>query len=150
MMGTSEGRHTGLSERNDRHFIHHNQEEILDRINQVIVKAGHRALKKKPEDGIVGRCDSFVVETDVHFLTDNNLLLDAMRKIIGLCSELSVAETLSGWRQHFYHQRQFKKQYRQVQQLKHSTSKNEDKGLPANNMDKIALRFELDLVAAIE
>ncbi|MBM9539255.1 ISNCY family transposase, partial [Desulfobulbus alkaliphilus] len=56
--------------------------EILDRINQEVVRAGHLALKKNPEEGIVGRCDSFVVETDVHFPTDINLLLDAIRKVI--------------------------------------------------------------------
>ena len=101
--------------------------DILDRINQEVVRAGHQALKKSPEDGIVGRCDSFVVETDVHFPTDINLLLDAIRKTIDTCVKLSEANDLSGWRQHAYHQRQFKKQYRQVQRLKHSTSKDENK-----------------------
>jgi hypothetical protein len=30
----------------------------------------------------MGRCDSFVVETDVHYPTDINLLFDAVRKMI--------------------------------------------------------------------
>lgn len=47
--------------------------EILDRINQEVVRAGHQALKKNPAEGVVGSCDSFVVETDVHFPTDINL-----------------------------------------------------------------------------
>ena len=55
------------------------------------------------------RADSFVVETDVHFPTDINLLWDAMRKLIeiiaGLCDDFGVA----GWRQSAYHLRQFKK-----------------------------------------
>jgi len=34
--------------------------------------------KKKPGDGLRGRCNSFVVETDVHYPTDTNLLWDAM------------------------------------------------------------------------
>jgi len=101
--------------------------DILDRINQEVVRAGHQALKKSPENGVVGRCDSFVVETDVHFPTDINLLLDAIRKTIDTCVKLSEENGLSGWRQHAYHQRQFKKQYRQVQRLKHSTSKDENK-----------------------
>jgi len=29
-----------------------------------------------------GRCDSFVVETDVHYPTDIHLLWDALRKLI--------------------------------------------------------------------
>lgn len=101
--------------------------EILDRLNRVIVQAGHRALKKKPEEGVIGRCDSFVVETDVHFPTDINLLLDAIRKVIEISAGLSSTFKLPGWRQHHYHQRQFKRQYRKVQRLKHSTSKDESK-----------------------
>ncbi len=47
--------------------------EILDEINQVVVEAGHR-LKKK--ESLAARCDSFVVETNVHYPTDINLLLE--------------------------------------------------------------------------
>ena len=74
--------------------------EILDRLNGVIVRAGHQALKKKSEEGVVGRCDSFVVETDVHFPTDINLLLDAIRKVIEISAELSGTHNLPWWRQH--------------------------------------------------
>ena len=42
--------------------------EVLDRINQVVVRAGHQALGK--DEDLRGRCDSFVVETDVHYPTD--------------------------------------------------------------------------------
>ncbi|MCP4285982.1 MAG: ISNCY family transposase [Gammaproteobacteria bacterium] len=101
--------------------------EVLERINREVVRAGHQALKKSPEDDVVGRCDSFVVETDVHFPTDINLLLDAIRKVIRISAELADEYGLSGWRQHQYHQQQFKKHYRKVQRLKHSTSKNETK-----------------------
>lgn len=101
--------------------------EVLDQINQIVVHAGHQALKKSPQDAIVGRCDSFVVETDVHFPTDINLLADAIRKVIDISTELAGDFDLSGWRQHTYHQRQFKKQYRKVQRLRHSTSKDEEK-----------------------
>jgi len=49
--------------------------EILDRINQEVVRAGHQVLKISPEDAIIGRCDSVVVETNIHFPTDINLRL---------------------------------------------------------------------------
>ena len=119
--------------------------EILDRINGVIVRAGHRVLKKKPEEGVVGRCDSFVVETDVHFPTDINLLLDAIRKVIEISAELSSSYKLPGWRQNHYHQRQFKRQYRKVQRLKHSTSKDENKQQQKVQEIKDAHRAYLDL-----
>jgi hypothetical protein len=41
-----------------------------------------------------------VVETNVHFPTDINLLLDAIRKTIDTCVKLSEENDLSGWRQH--------------------------------------------------
>ena len=73
--------------------------KILDRINVVVVKAGHKALGKKGEVDLNGSCDSFVVETDVHYPTDSNLLFDAIRKMISItavvCSEIGVTE----WRQ---------------------------------------------------
>jgi len=97
--------------------------EILDRINQEVVRAGHQAVKKSPDAGLAGRCDSFVVETDVHFPTDINLLLDAVRKTIETCADLCQEEGLSDWRQSAYNIRQFKKSYRRVQQLKRSTAK---------------------------
>ena len=46
---------------------------ILSEINQVVVAAGHELVKKKSGEILKGRCDSFVVETDVHYPTDTNL-----------------------------------------------------------------------------
>ena len=63
----------------------------------------------------------------MHFPTDTNLLLDAIRKTIESCADLSQASGLSEWRQSGYNIRQFKKSYRTIQRLRHSTSKNEDK-----------------------
>lgn len=97
--------------------------DILDRINQVVVRAGHALIKKSPDTPLEVRVDSFVVETDVHFPTDINLLWDAMRKLILIVAGLCADDGLSGWRQSAYHLRQFKKLYRQVQRLKHSSAK---------------------------
>ena len=101
--------------------------EILDRINQEVVRAGHRLVKKSPDEGLNARGDSFVVETDVHFPTDINLLLDAVRKTIETCADLCQVCELTEWRQSAYHVRQFKKSYRRVQRLKHSRSQDEAK-----------------------
>lgn len=101
--------------------------EILDRINQEVIQAGHTLVQKHPQEGLSGRCDSFVLETHVHYPTDINLLLDAIRKVIGISAELATLHGLPGWRQHAYHQRQFKKAYRKAQRLKHSSSKDEQK-----------------------
>ena len=102
--------------------------ELLDRINQAVVDAGHVLVKKKvPQEGLAARCDSFVVETHVHYPTDINLLWDAIRKTIEISADLCEAHGLTEWRQSEYNLRQFKRFYRQAQRLKHSTSKDEDK-----------------------
>ncbi len=86
-----------------------------------------------------------MVETDVHFPTDINLLLDAIRKVIEISAELSGTYNLPGWRQHHYHQRQFKRQYRVVQRLKHSTSNDESKQQRKEQEIKDAHRAYLEL-----
>ena len=101
--------------------------EILDRISQEVVKAGHRLLKKSPDEELNTRVDSFVVETDVHFPTDINLLFDAIRKTIEISADFCAANELTEWRQSAYLIRQLKKMYREVQRTKHSTSKDEAK-----------------------
>lgn len=93
--------------------------EILDQINQVVVDAGQK-LKKK--DNLTGRCDSFVVETNVHYPTDINLLYDAIRKIIQLTAEYAQITQIEGWRQSQFNVRQAKKAYRLAQKTKRSTS----------------------------
>jgi hypothetical protein len=97
--------------------------ELLDEINQVVVAAGHVLVKKKPEEALRGRCDSFVVETHVHFPTDINLLLDAMRKTITLSAQWCDERGLSEWRQWAYNVRQVKQAMRNAQNKKRSKAK---------------------------
>ena len=72
--------------------------EILYKINDLVVSAGHNLVKEE-EEPLKGRCDSFVVETDVHYPTDINLLFDAMRKVITLIARVCEELGLTGWRQ---------------------------------------------------
>ncbi len=96
--------------------------EILDRINRVVVQSGHKLVRKKKDEGLRGRCDSFVVETDVHYPTDINLLLDAMRKVIHLMGVLCSEVGMTAWRQSGHNIRMVKRAYRKAQQMKRSTS----------------------------
>lgn len=101
--------------------------EIMGRINQKIIQAGHELLDLDVDAMIRGRCDSFVLKTNVHFPTDINLLYDAIRVLFRECVNWSKDYSLPGWRQHQYNLRQFKKIYRKIQKLRHSTSKDEKK-----------------------
>jgi hypothetical protein len=113
--------------------------EILDQVNQVVVKAGHELIKKIPKDSpsppqdtpfdekLKGRCDSFVVETDVEYPTDTRLLFDAVRKIIELLISLCKPLGLLDWQEGEKEIRQFKKLLRKIQRLKRSSAKDEAK-----------------------
>lgn len=98
--------------------------QLLDEINQIVVTAGHEVVCKNDQDPVLkARCDSFVLETDVHYPTDINLLFDAIRKIIflmgNLCEDLGITE----WRQYRHIFKKIKKQFNFVRRLKHSSSK---------------------------
>jgi IS5 family transposase len=100
--------------------------ELLDKINQMVVNAGHVVVKKKENEALRGRCDSFVVETDVHYPTDINLLNDAMRKVITLTAQWCEREKESEWRQHPYNVRHVKRLMRKAQNTKRSKSRSEE------------------------
>ena len=119
--------------------------EVLERINQVVVDAGHALVKKSPDEGLQVRCDSFVVETDAHYPTDINLLCDAVRKVIETSAAFCDEEGLSDWRQSAYNVRCLKQAYRRVQTLKRSTAKDEDKRLARAEAIEQAHRDYLEL-----
>ncbi len=120
--------------------------EVLDTINCVVVKAGHAALGH-PEDAVLkGRCDSFVVETDVHYPTDINLLFDAIRKVLVLMTVVCAMAGIPGWRQSQHNIRKIKKLFRKAQKLKRSTSRDAKKQATRQQLIKDAHQAYLDLV----
>jgi hypothetical protein len=123
--------------------------ELLDEINQVVVRAGHDRINEDNEGLVLkGRCDSFVLETDVHYPTDIHLLLDAVRKVVfligRLCDDLGITE----WRQYQHLFNKIKKQFNFVRKLKHSSSKDERKKVEREQLMIDAHRRYADLVEA--
>ena len=119
--------------------------ELLDKINQVAVEAGHVLVKKKEDEALRGRCDSFVVETDVHYPTDINLLNDAMRKVITLTAQLCEEHEVSDWRQHAYNVSHVKRLMRTAQNKKRSKAKSEDQQKKNETLIKQAHQEYLDV-----
>ena len=120
--------------------------EILDRINQVVVNAGHNIMGKKKE-GLNGKCDSFVVETAVHFPTDINLLFDSIRKVISLIAMVCSGIRLSDWRKHKDNIKKIKRLFRKIQNLRHSTSKDEKKKAAREELIVESHRTYLEVVS---
>ena len=99
--------------------------ELLDKINLAVVEAGHVLVKKSPDEALHGRCDSFVLETHVHYPTDINLLFDAMRKVIELTADLCERLGDSSWRQYCYNIKQLKRLMQTAQNKKRSKAQSE-------------------------
>ncbi len=75
-------------------------DELIKEINSVIVGFGHKEVFKKKEGKALRlKTDSFVVESNVHFPTDYNLLWDSARKCLGTVSKfLGKYKNMKGWR----------------------------------------------------
>ena len=80
--------------------------ETVEKINQLIVKEGHRLVPEAPE---AVRADSFVAETNIHYPTESSLIRDGLRKILSLCGVMAVMLGHKGWRQHKHLHRKAKK-----------------------------------------
>ena len=75
-------------------------DDVVSEINAVILEFGHKEVFKKKEDTPLRlKTDSFVVESNVHFPTDYNLLWDSTRKSLDMIDKfLAKYQELSGWR----------------------------------------------------
>jgi len=77
-------------------------DELLQQINARIAAAGREVFAKKEGAPLAApevKVDSYVLETDVHFPTDLNLLWDAGRKCVDLIEGLLASDhALPGWR----------------------------------------------------
>ena len=95
-----------------------------------------------------GRCDSFVLETEVHYPTDINLLFDAIRKVIALTAQLCSAIGIGGWRQNGYAIKRIRKLFRKAQKLKRSNSKDAAKKARREELVIEAHQAYVELVVA--
>ena len=74
--------------------------DMLREINAIIVDFGHKKVfKKKETEALRLKSDSYVVESNVHFPTDYNLLWDSARKCIdAIFKYTDKYDTITGWR----------------------------------------------------
>ena len=102
--------------------------EMLDEINTIVVGFGHKEIVgHQAGSPLKGSCDSFVLETDVHFPTDISLCFDAVRKTTETLRMLCDDLARPGWREAKSNIKKVKIKFRKVSKLKKSTSKDENK-----------------------
>jgi hypothetical protein len=75
-------------------------DEMVKEINSVVLEFGHgEVFKKKGTEALHLKTDSFVVESNVHFPTDYNLLWDCSRKCMDVVYKfLNKHKNIKGWR----------------------------------------------------
>ena len=75
-------------------------DNTLREINRIIVGVGHQLVKKKETEALRIKVDSFVVEANVHYPTDYNLLWDSGRKCMDVLGHLMEGNSAycTGWR----------------------------------------------------
>lgn len=105
-------------------------DETLKQINEVIVEAGHGALKKKEQEALRIKVDSFVVESNVHFPTDYNLLWDSGRKCLDSIEHITKNNpSLTGWRKINNWRKDLKNKMRQLGKISAGGGKNKEQRL---------------------
>ena len=91
-------------------------EDLLWQINLLVVDAGHKLVKKKEDEALKLKTDSYALETDVHFPTDLNLLWDSYRKCLDMVESLQKIAFLKGWRKIKSIRKTLKSQFRATSQ----------------------------------
>jgi hypothetical protein len=153
----------GLSKRMDGEFgkkfhqktisdnVKHIDEEMLKEINEIVVEAGSKLMLKKNEKNEL-KTDSYVLETNVHFPTDYNLLWDASRKSIILAERLCKKEKEQGWRKSENWQKRVKGTMRSCGRIQQSGGKNKERRIKTKTKEylKTARELECKVKEAIE
>jgi IS5 family transposase len=116
--------------------------ETLDEISELVAKTGHSF---KNNEKLKVKVDTYVLETNVHFPTDLNLLWDAGRKSIDLISQIITdTDIVTGWRKHHDWLKQLKSAYYQAAKLTVGAGQNTTKGLNAA-LDYLSIANDLSL-----
>ena len=140
----------GFAEKTVHENVSKLRPQTLEQIVHLITEAGHelapRACRKV-------RGDSFVVQTNIHYPTDSNLLLDGIRKLTTLSRQLARECELPGWRQAKHLHKKAKRLSRQVDRIAKGRRKNRGEQLKKTYGELIDLARQitdraLDLYAA--
>jgi hypothetical protein len=124
--------------------------ELLQQINARIAAAGREVFAKKggaPVAALEVKVDTYVLETDVHFPTDLNLLWDAGRKCVDLIVKYrdQLGYALPGWRKAKDWRRQLKRCERIASQVVYRGGPNKETRLQRAVRDYLAVGRELSL-----
>ena len=113
--------------------LHLLDDHTMIKINDVVVRFGHhQVFKKKETAALCVKTDSFVVQSNVHFPTDYNLLWDSSRKALGVIEWFKKKHPqLEGWRKSYDWFKQLKNLSRAMGVVSRSGGKDKQKRVKA-------------------
>ena len=122
--------------------------ELLKEINALVAAAGREVFAKKggaPVAALELKVDTYVLETDVHFPTDLNLLWDAGRKCVDLIEKYrdQFGYDLRGWRKAKDWRRRLKGLERLTSKTVYGGGAQKEKRVPAAVRDYLSVGREL-------
>lgn len=105
-------------------------DKILREINEVILEMGHGVFKKKEGAALHTKADTFVVESNVHFPTDYNLLWDSGRKCLDCLNYfIKKHQNIKGWRKLLNWKKELKNKMRSMGKISSGGGKNKEQRL---------------------
>jgi len=152
----------GLSDFSEKEQFHHKtisdnvchvDAELLEKINEIVVRHGREAIKKNGTAAkLEVKTDSYVVECNVHYPTDCNLLWDAARKCIELLEGMHKSLGLTGWRKAKYWKREIKNAMRACEKTASAGGANKEERVleSAGRYLEAARRLEEKVSSAME
>jgi len=118
-------------------------EPTIEKINEIVVKAGHLLLKKKDEKLSI-KADTYVLEANVHFPSDISLLWDSARKCLDVIVGLRETYPIKGWRKFKFWYKDLKKQCRILSKACQLGGKNKEQQIKRQATEYLRLANELD------
>lgn len=130
-------------------------EDLINRINVLVVEAGHSLVKKNEDEKLNVCVDTYALESNVHFPTDLNLLWDSIRKTICLIVWFADKWDLKGWRKSKFWLRELKSIFRLSSRVHGSGGKNKEERLKTVvnlylKLSKSVLTKSLESIKVIE
>lgn len=126
-------------------------EQTILSISELVVKESYGLIKKKEAVSFLDisvKVDSYVIETDIHFPTDMNLLYDSCRKSLDMVGKLKKEDlNLAGWGQYKKWYNKVRNAYRETSEIHRKKGKDYSNRLKdsAKAYDKVSQELEIKI-----